>query len=86
MIVPNSQIDSLKIICEAEATDVIVSTDTIGKFEIGQEVRVVDGVFKGVVGIVARYRGQQRVGVSVDGLMTFITAYIPTAFLENINS
>ena len=86
LIVPNSQIDSLKIICEAEATDVIVSTDIIGKFEIGQEVRVVDGAFKGVVGIVARYRGQQRVGVSVDGLMTFVTAYIPTAFLENRNS
>lgn len=86
MIVPNSQIDSLKIICEAEATDVIVSTDIIGKFEIGQEVRVIDGAFKGVVGIVARYRGQQRVGVSLNGLMTFVTAYIPTAFLENKKS
>ena len=84
LIVPDYQIDSLKIICESEANDVIVSATEIDKFEIGQKVRVIDGVFKGVVGIVARYRGQQRVGVSVDGLMTFVTAYIPSAFIEKI--
>jgi hypothetical protein len=82
LIVPDYQIDSLKIICESEADDVIVSATEIDKFEVGQKVRVIDGAFKGVVGIVARYHGQQRVGVSVDGLMTFVTAYIPNAFLE----
>ncbi len=86
LTVPPNQIDSLRVICTAEANDIIVSTETIEKFAIGQRVRVVDGAFKGVVGVVARYRGQQRVGVSVDGLMTFITAYIPTAFLKNEDS
>ena len=84
LIVPDYQIDSLKIICESEANDVIVSATEIDKFEVGQKVRVIDGAFKGVVGIVARYHGQQRVGVSVDGLMTFVTAYIPSAFIEKI--
>jgi hypothetical protein len=84
LIVPDRQIESLKIICEAEINDIIVSPDKISKFEVGQEVRIVDGAFKGVVGIVARYRGQQRVGVSIDGLMTFVTAYIPNAFIEII--
>ena len=84
LIVPDYQIDSLKIICESEADDVIVSATEIDKFEVGQKVRVIDGAFKGVVGIVARYHGQQRVGVSVDGLMTFVTAYIPSAFIEKI--
>ena len=84
LIVPDCQIDSLKIICESEADDIIVSATEIEKFEVGQKVRVIDGAFKGVVGIVARYQGQQRVGVSVDGLMTFVTAYIPSAFIEKI--
>lgn len=48
----------------------------------GQVVRIIDGKFKGVVGRVARYQGQQRVGIVIDGLLTVATAYIPTAFLE----
>ena len=82
MIVPDSQMDSLKIICEAEATNTIVSLVEIPKFESGQLVRVVDGAFKGVVGRVARWQGQQRVAVVVDELVTAVTAYVPSAFLE----
>ena len=41
-----------------------------------------DGCFKGVEGKVARYHGQQRVAVVIDGLMTVATAYIPNAFLR----
>lgn len=74
--------ESLKIICEADADNTIVSLDEVPKFEKGQLVRVVDGAFKGVVGRVARWQGQQRVGVVVEGLITIVTAYVPNAFLE----
>lgn len=84
LAVPASQIESLKIVCEAEANDIILTNERIEKFEVGQRVRVVDGIFKGVVGIVARYHGQQRVGLSIDGLMTIVTAYVPSAFIEGI--
>ena len=47
-------------------------------------VRVVDGAFKGVVGRVARWHGQQRVAVVVDELVTAVTAYVPSAFLDEI--
>ena len=56
----------------------------IPKFEKGQLVKVIDGAFKGVTGRVARWQGQQRVGVVVDDLVTMATAYIPSAFLEKI--
>ena len=85
MIVPDYQMNSLKIICEAEAENTIVSLVGIPKFEKGQAVRVVDGAFKGVVGKVARWHGQQRVAVVVDDLVTVVTAYVPSAFLEKIN-
>ena len=84
LMVPDYQMESLKIICAADADNTIVSLAEVTKFEKGQLVRVVDGVFKGVVGRVARWQGQQRVGVVVEGLVTMVTAYVPNAFLERI--
>jgi len=86
LIVPDYQIESLKIICASEVEDIILvpSPSDVNKFKKGQTVRIIDGVFKGVIGKVARYHGQQRVAVIIDGLMIIATAYIPRAFLEQI--
>lgn len=85
LIVPDYQMDSLKIICAADADNTIVSLGEVPKFEKGQLVKVIDGVFKGVVGRVARWQGQQRVGVIVDDLVTVITASVPSGFLQMLN-
>lgn len=84
LIVPDYQMESLKIICAADADNTIVSLGEVPKFEKGQLVRVIDGAFKGVIGRVARWQGQQRVGVVVDELVTVVTAYVPSAFLEKM--
>ena len=86
LIVPDNQMDSLKIICAADADNTFVSLVKVPKFEKGQLVRITDGAFKGVEGRVARWHGQQRVGVVVDDLVTVVTAYIPSAFLENMTT
>ena len=85
LIVPDYQIEGLKIICASEAEDVIIVPPEIQKFQAGQTVRVIDGVFTGVIGKVARYHGQQRVAIIIDGLMTIASAYVPSAFLEKID-
>lgn len=85
LIVPNYQMESLKIICEAEASDIIVSLSSVPNFQAGQMVRVIEGAFKGVVGRVKRWQGQQRVGVIIGDMATFVTAYVPSAFLEKID-
>ena len=82
LIVPDYQMESLKIICAADADNTIVSLDEVPKFEKGQLVRVIDGAFKGVIGRVARWQGQQRVGVVVSDLVTVVTAYVPSAFIQ----
>ena len=82
VIVPDYQMEVLKIICASGAQDVLVVPDTVQKFQKGQSVRVTDGVFVGLEGKVARYHGQQRVAVIIDGLLTMASAYIPSAFLE----
>ena len=84
MIVPDYQMESLKIISAADADNTIVSLVKVPKFEKGQLVRVIDGAFKGVIGRVARWQGQQRVGVVVDEQVTVVTAYVPSAFLEKM--
>ena len=84
LIVPDNQIKSLQIICEKEGSDTLVLQEEVTKFKQGEKVKIIEGDFVGVTGIVARYHGQQRVGLVIDGLLTAVTAYIPTAFLEKI--
>lgn len=84
LIVPDSQIKSLMLICGSNAEDLILEPFHVEKFIKGQRVRVIKGPFSGVEGIVARFMGQQRVGISIEGLFTMTTAYIPSSFLVNI--
>ena len=84
LIVPDYQMDSLKIACASEEDDVIIVSGEIQKFEKGQLVRVVKGEFEGFMGIVARHKGQQRVGIVVEDLLTVMTAYVPSAYLEEV--
>ncbi|KAB4456831.1 UpxY family transcription antiterminator [Bacteroides thetaiotaomicron] len=84
LIVPDNQIESLKIICASEAEDIILVPSDVHKFKKGQTVRIIDGAFKGVIGKVARYHGQQRVAVIIDGLLTIASAYVPSAFIINV--
>ena len=85
LIVPDYQIESLRIICESEANDILLVPENEQKFKNGQKVRVIEGKFKGVEGRVARYHGQQRVAVIIDDIATIATAYLPSAFLEFID-
>ena len=55
-------------------------------FKGGETVRIIDGMFKGVEGRVARVSGQQRVVVSISNVGLVSTAYIPTAFIQIIDS
>lgn len=84
LIVPTGQIESLKIICASESEDIILVPVDVNKFKAGQKVRITQGCFKGVVGQVSRFCGQQRVAVIIDGVLTIATAYIPSVFLEKI--
>lgn len=53
-------------------------------YKSGEFVRIIKGDFKGVIGRVARASGQQRIAIDIEGLGTFVTAYIPNDFMEKI--
>lgn len=54
-------------------------------FKGGEVVKVIDGMFKGVEGRVARVSGQQRVIISITKVGLVSTAYIPTAFIKIVD-
>lgn len=84
LTIPDADMESFRIICQQEEQDIIVQPIEVTKFKTGQRVRVTSGYFAGVEGRVARFKGQQRVGIVINGLLTVATAYIPSAFLEEI--
>lgn len=47
-----------------------------------QPVKIIEGVFKGIVGRVARVHNQTTVVVTLDGVISMTTAYIPKSFME----
>ena len=85
LIVPNYQIDNLRTVLADQSGELVVVPDGERKFDKGAKVRVIGGTFKGIVGKVARYCGQQRVAIVVDGLLTIATTYIPSAYLEKLD-
>ena len=85
LIVPDRQIQSLKILCQAEAEDIrFVPDEMIPKFQEGESVVITQGEFKGIEGKVARWHGQQRVAIIIEGLCVIATAYVPSAYLEKL--
>ena len=49
-------------------------------------VKINEGQFRGIFGKVIRIMGQQRVAVTIDGLCSIVTAYIPSSFLEIVQT
>ena len=84
LIIPPDQMRSLRTICEAEADDILVFSTPVQKFAQGTLVRITQGKFVGVVGRVARYKGQQRVGIVIEGTFTLATAYVPSGAVEEV--
>ena len=82
--VPQSQMHALMKICEIEDEDTRLCSGVIHKFEHGDRVRVIDGPFCGIEGRVARIYGQQRVGIIVGDVLTAMTSYVPSGYLEKI--
>ena len=82
LIVPDRQMESLKIICGHKEADNVVVPNDKHQFEKGETVIVTDGDFKGVIGKVARFCKQLRVAVIIDGFLTLATAYVPRGYLK----
>ena len=59
-VVPDDQMESFRIICQAYADDIVVSTDKIEKFQKGQTVRIIEGKFKGWLVLLLVIKGNRE--------------------------
>lgn len=83
-VVPDRQMESFKIIYKSTEADTIMSNEVVEKFSKGDLVQVTDGPFAGVEGHVARYQGQQRVGIIIGNLLTVTTAFVPNRYIKRL--
>ena len=77
---------SLIKICEIDADDKHIEPFVVDKFKNGKLVKVIEGPYKGIEGVVRRYKGQQRLGVVVENLFTITTSYISKEKIEFITN
>ena len=82
LIVPDRQMESFRIIVESRNHDILVNQTQVPSLIEGDHVVVTGGAFAGVEGIVMKYRHQKRVFVQLQGVGTYATAYVPSAFLK----
>lgn len=80
--VPTRQMDNFILATSVPNKHMMVVDGSKVRYKSGDLVRIVEGDFMGVVGKVARVNGQSRVVVTLDGICSVATAYIPSAFLE----
>lgn len=83
LIIPDEQMDSLIKTCAITAEDKLIDPYVVEKFKKGKLVKVIEGPYKGVEGVVGRYKGQQRIGIVVEDIFTVTTSYVPKDFINH---
>ncbi len=82
LTIPRKEMENFIIATCNQSEHLKFVTESQCHFKGGETVMVVDGLFKGTEGRVARVSGQQRVVISLSNVGLISTAYIPTAFLR----
>ena len=82
MTIPFREMENFRRIVQAAVPQSYSVTPQEIHYKPGGLVRVTEGPFKGIIGRVARIHSQQRVVVTIPGVMSFASNYIPKAHLE----
>lgn len=82
--VPEESMSNLIRLVEVGMPQSYSVTDKEIHYRPGGPVRIIDGPFKGVVGRVARIHTQTRVVVTIPGIISFATTYIPKHQMEAV--
>ena len=81
LIVPTESMDNFIKLTSIDDEHILLIDEINGTYKQGDFVRIIEGSFKGIEGRVTKITGQKRVIVELPGLCSVATAYIPKAFL-----
>ena len=84
IVVSDKAMSDFMQISRVMADEVLYLKDVTAKLQTGQKVRVLEGPFKGVEGVVVRVKRSRRVVVDFPGLLAIATTYIDPTHLELI--
>ncbi len=74
---PDADIRMLRIIADSGHEDLILNQAIAPQSPCGDSVSVIDGSFAGVSGKLMKFKHQRRVFLTIAGLGTFGTSYVP---------
>lgn len=86
VIIPDNEMINFIKLTSVNSEHIMVLPPKRCHFKKDDLVRIIEGPFTGVVGRVGRAAGQQRVFVVLDGVCNVATAYIPTDFIQSIDT
>lgn len=84
IFVPDKPMQDFMQISNVMSDDVLYLKDITMKLHAGQKVKVTEGPFKGVEGVVIRVKRSRRVVVDFPGLLAIATTYVQPQHLELI--
>lgn len=82
--VPDYQMDSFIRVASISDERVMYLGDKDFSNKIGKRVRIIEGVFQGIEGVVCRVKKDRRVVVSIKGVASVAISYIAPSFLEEL--
>lgn len=86
-IIPDHEFNVFRVVTSAMAHGLeYFSDEAMVNYNKGERVRVVEGSFAGTEGFVKRIRRDRRVLVVIPGVIAVATTYVPSCFLEKVES
>ena len=85
IVVPDKAMQDFIRICTLMSDETLYLKDITSKLHEGQRVRVIDGPFKGIEGVILRIKRSRRVIVELSGLLAVATNFIDPRSLEVIS-
>ena len=85
IVIPEKQMNDFIAVAQSDNEHVeFISPDAIA-IKQGDRVRVTGGAFQGIEGEYIRYKGHSKVAISIQGVLSVVTAYVPLRYIEIIN-
>lgn len=84
IIVPDKQMANFMKVASVQDDSVMALDNMDFNNSVGKRVRVIDGTFKGVEGIVKRIKNNKRVVVCLEGVAAMAITFVPPSQLEFI--
>lgn len=86
IVVPDAQMRSFILVSGSYDEAVLYIEPAELALTKGQKVRIIDGIFKGVIGEFVRIRHDRRVVVNIEGVMAIATTFVHSSLVEPIEN